>query len=113
MKRVVIVGGGTAGWLAACVLAAKASRLGAGPLSITLIEAPDIPTIGVGEGTWPTMRATLSAIGLDEDDFLAACDGAFKQGSRVGGWATGVDDVFYYHPSPPPPEGAPTDLLAA
>jgi tryptophan halogenase len=109
MTRVVIVGGGTAGWLSACLLAAKLGER----LSITLIEAPDIPTIGVGEGTWPTMRATLSAIGLDEDDFLAACDGAFKQGSRFDGWATGVDDDFYYHPFTPPPEGAPIDLLAA
>src|SRR3954469_9660029 len=111
MRRVVIVGGGTAGWLAACVLAAKASRISAEPLSITLIEAPDIPTIGVGEGTWPTMRATLSAIGLAEDDFLAACDGAFKQGSRFDRWMTGGDDDFYYHPFTPPPEGAAIDLV--
>ena len=78
MSRVVIVGGGTAGWLAACVLAAKTARASSGPLSITLIEAPNIPTIGVGEGTWPTMRATLSGIGLDEADLLASCDAAFN-----------------------------------
>jgi tryptophan halogenase len=75
IKRIVIVGGGTAGWLAACLLAAKVPKVTAEALSITLIEAPDIPTIGVGEGTWPTMRATLSAIGLDEEEFLTACDG--------------------------------------
>ena len=101
MKRVVIVGGGTAGWLAACVLAAKASRISAEPLSITLIEAPNIPTIGVGEGTWPTMRATLSGIGLDEADVLTSCDAAFKQGSRFDGWVTGGEDDFYYHPFTP------------
>ena len=82
MKRVVIVGGGTAGWLAACRLAAEPRKGSANPLAITLIEAPNIPTIGVGEGTWPTIRATLSAIGLDEDEVLRACDAAFKQGSR-------------------------------
>jgi tryptophan 7-halogenase len=49
--RVVIVGGGSAGWLTACVLAARQSGL-----AIILVESPDIPTIGVGEGTWPTMR---------------------------------------------------------
>src|SRR3954470_173923 len=113
MKRVVIVGGGTAGWLAACVLAAKASRLSTGPLSITLIEAPNIPTIGVGEGTWPTMRATLSGIGLDEDEVLVSCDAAFKQGSRFDGWVTGQDDDSYYHPFTPPPEGEAVDLVSA
>src|SRR5438874_597802 len=71
MRRVVIVGGGTAGWLAACLLAAKAGKVSGGPLPITLIEAPNIPTIGVGEGTWPTMRTTLSAIGLDATKLAA------------------------------------------
>ena len=113
MKRVVIVGGGTAGWLAACVLAAKAARLSADPLSITLIEAPNIPTIGVGEGTWPTMRATLSGIGLDEADVLASCDASFKQGSRFDGWVTGGAEDFYYHPFTPPPEGEAIDLVTA
>src|SRR3954454_23198626 len=109
MTRVVIVGGGIAGWLSACVLAAKLGER----LSITLIEAPNIPTIGVGEGTWPTMRATLSGIGLDEDDVLASCDAAFKQGSRFDGWVTGGDDDFYYHPFTPPPEGEALDLVSA
>ena len=113
IERVVIVGGGTAGWLAACLLAAKVPRVTAKKLSITLIEAPDIPTIGVGEGTWPTMRATLSAIGLDEEEFLTACDGAFKQGSRFDRWVTGADDDSYYHPFTPPPDGAPVDLVSA
>jgi hypothetical protein len=113
MRRVVIVGGGTAGWLAACVLAAKAPRVSAGPLSITLIEAPNIPTIGVGEGTWPTMRATLSGIGIDEADVLASCDAALKQGSRFDGWVTGGEEDFYYHPFTPPPEGDALDLVSA
>ena len=113
VKRIVIVGGGTAGWLAACLIAAKAPKVTAEAISITLIEAPDIPTIGVGEGTWPTMRATLSAIGLDEGEFLAACDGSFKQGSRFDRWATGKDDDSYYHPFTPPPDGAALDLVSA
>lgn len=54
VERIVIVGGGTAGWLSACYLAARL------PAQITLIESPDIATIGVGEGTWPTMRETLA-----------------------------------------------------
>jgi len=113
VKRIVIVGGGTAGWLAACLIAAKAPRVTAEAISITLIEAPDIPTIGVGEGTWPTMRATLSAIGLDEEEFLAACDGSFKQGSRFDRWATGEDGDSYYHPFTPPPDGATVDVVSS
>lgn len=107
IEKVVIVGGGTAGWLAACRLAAATT------LPVTLIESPDVPTIGVGEGTWPTMRRTLAAIGIDEADFLAACDGAFKQGSRFDGWVTGAADDRYHHPFTAPVEGQPRDLIAA
>ena len=113
VKRIVIVGGGTAGWLAACLLAAKAPKVTSEAISITLIDAPDIPVIGVGEGTWPTMRATLSAIGLNEEEFLAACDGSFKQGSRFDRWVTGEDDDSYYHPFTPPPDGTAVDLVSA
>ncbi len=112
IERVVIVGGGTAGWLAASLLAA--SRHGAsGRLSVTLIEAPDIPTIGVGEGTWPTMRDTLARIGIGEAEFLSACDGSFKQGSRFDGWVTGAGDDRYLHPFTPPPTMPTRELLAA
>ncbi|MFL6724903.1 MAG: tryptophan halogenase family protein [Sphingomicrobium sp.] len=113
VKRIVIVGGGTAGWLAACLLAAKTPKVTCEAISIVLIEAPDIPTIGVGEGTWPTIRGTLSAIGIDEEEFLAACDGSFKQGSRFDRWATGADEDSYYHPFTPPPDGTAVDLVSA
>jgi tryptophan halogenase len=108
IQHVVIVGGGTAGWLSACVLAAKRPDL-----SITLVESPDIPTIGVGEGTWPTMRETLSAIGISEADFLRECDGSFKQGSRFDGWTTGAPGDSYLHPFTMPPPGDMSGLLAA
>ncbi|SBV33403.1 Tryptophan halogenase [uncultured Sphingopyxis sp.] len=112
IERVVIVGGGTAGWLTAARLASS-SRARAGKLSVTLIEAPDIPTIGVGEGTWPTMRATLAAIGIGEGEFLAACDASFKQGSRFDGWVTGAADDRYLHPFTSPPAAPAAELLAA
>ncbi|WP_332820141.1 tryptophan halogenase family protein [Sphingopyxis sp.] len=112
VERVIIVGGGTAGWLAACVLASARHAAGR-PLDVVLIEAPDIPTIGVGEGTWPTMRATLAAIGIGEAEFLAACDGAFKQGSRFDGWVDGSAADRYLHPFTPPPAAPIGELLAA
>lgn len=112
VERIVIVGGGTAGWLAASLLAASRHAV-SGRLSVTLIEAPDIPTIGVGEGTWPTMRDTLARIGIGEAEFLAACDGSFKQGSRFDGWVTGGADDRYLHPFTPPPALPTGELLAA
>ena len=106
--RLVIVGGGTAGWLSACLLAASRPEL-----DVTLVEAPDIPTIGVGEGTWPTLRDTLATIGIDEATFLETCDASFKQGSRFDGWVDGAPADSYYHPFTPPAPGSIADLLTA
>lgn len=113
VTRVVIVGGGTAGWLSACRIAASVDRQSGTPLEVALIESPDIPTIGVGEGTWPTMRGTLERIGLSEVEFLLKCDASFKQGSRFDGWATGAARDSYYHPFAPPLPPRPRDLVAA
>lgn len=113
VAEIVIVGGGTAGWLAACLTAARADPVAPGPLRVTLVESPDVATIGVGEGTWPTMRHTLERIGLSETDFLLACDGSFKQGSRFDGWRTGAPDDSYLHPFTAPIAGDPRDLAAA
>lgn len=113
ISRIVIVGGGTAGWLSACRIAAQLRGDDDCPLTVTLIESPDIPTIGVGEGTWPTMRRTLQLIGIGEAEFLTACDASFKQGSRFDGWRNGMADDHYLHPFTPPVEGDPRDLVAA
>src|SRR5690606_40990853 len=98
IKKIVIVGGGTAGWLTACVIAARhKSRMSSG-FQVRLIESPDVPIIGVGEGTWPTMRSTLSRIGVSETEFFRQCDAAFKQGAIFARWTTGKPDDGYYHP---------------
>ncbi len=112
ITRIVIVGGGTAGWLSACRIAAAVDRAADRPITVTLVESPDVPTIGVGEGTWPTMRRTLERIGIGEAEFLLACDASFKQGSRFDGWTTGAADDRYYHPFVPPIDGDPRDLAA-
>jgi 2-polyprenyl-6-methoxyphenol hydroxylase-like FAD-dependent oxidoreductase len=99
ISKIVIVGGGSAGWLAAGVIAAehRIDPQAKQPFELVLIESPDVPTIGVGEGTWPSMRSTLQRIGLSETEFLRECDASFKQGTWFRDWQTGNGDT-YSHP---------------
>lgn len=98
VSKIVIVGGGSAGWLTAGLLASQLSGDSDAPVEITLIESPDVKTIGVGEGTWPTMRTTLKKIGITETEFLKRCSASFKQGTKFVAWSSGNDDEYYYHP---------------
>ena len=98
VKKIVIVGGGAAGWITAGVIAAEHdAHLDTG-VDVILVESPDVATIGVGEGTWPTMRTTLGKLGISETDFIRDCDASFKQGTRFDRWHTGAEDDVYYHP---------------
>lgn len=98
VKTVVVVGGGIAGWLTAGRIAAKHKANTETGLNVVLVESSTIPAIGVGEGTWPTMRSTLIALGISETDFIRECDASFKQGAKFAKWVDGSDDDFYYHP---------------
>ncbi|WP_226016099.1 tryptophan halogenase family protein [Novosphingobium sp. FKTRR1] len=111
-RSVVIVGGGTAGWLTAGILAA---RRGDDNLTVTVVESPGVPILGVGEGTWPTIRRTLQTLGVREADFLRACDATFKQGSRFVGWRNGTPAAphAYTHPFTLPHRFGEVDLAAA
>jgi tryptophan halogenase len=112
LKRLVIVGGGSAGWLTAGVIAAEhLAKAGVG-LSVTLLESPDVSPIGVGEGTWPTMRDTLRKIGVTEADFLGHCDASFKQGSKFERWVDGREHDYYFHPFVLPQGYLETNLVA-
>ena len=108
IEHVVVVGGGSAGWLVAAVLAAEHPRL-----AVTLVESPGVPPIGVGEGTWPSMRETLQRIGVSEAAFLRECDAAFKQGSRFDRWVDGSDGDVYFHPFSLPQGYGEANLAAA
>jgi tryptophan 7-halogenase len=111
VRSICIVGGGTAGWLAAGIIAARHRADSGRGLRITLVESETIGIIGVGEGTWPTMRSTLKKMGISETDFFRECNASFKQGAKFARWVTGQQDDFYYHPLMLP-EGFPSLDLA-
>lgn len=97
MREIIIVGGGTAGWLTAAYLSARLKN----GLAITLIEAADIPTIGVGEATTPSLRTTLADIGVNEYDFMRATSATFKHGIDFRNWTYAPKDAphdAYFHP---------------
>lgn len=98
VKHIVIVGGETAGWLAAGIIAARHQARRPHGLTVTLVESPNVPIIGVGEGAWPTLHSTLRQMGVSETDFFRECDAAFKQGARLNRWTTGAVNDGYYHP---------------
>lgn len=113
IKEIVIVGGGTAGWLTAGILAAEYKNNLALGMQITLVESPEVSTIGVGEGTWPSMRATLRKIGISEADLVTQCAASFKQGSKFVGWRTGLEGDAYHHPFTIPNGYLECNLVAA
>jgi len=98
VTKITIVGGGTAGWLTAGVIAAEHLTHSASGVEVTLVESPDVAPVGVGEGTWPTMRGTLKKMGISETDFFRECDASFKQGAKFAKWVSGDENDAYYHP---------------
>ena len=101
IKNVLIVGGGTAGWLVAAFMARTLGTASKEGVRLTLVESSDIGIIGVGEGTFPSIKGTLAAIGIDEARFLRECTATFKQGVKFVDWvrphgAPGAD--HYFHP---------------
>ena len=93
VKNIVIVGGGTAGWMTAAALS-KATR--SSTIRITLIESDEIGIIGVGEATVPHIHAFNAMLGIDPREFLRFCQGTFKLGIEFVNW--GALGERYMHP---------------
>ena len=87
ISRVTIVGGGTAGWLAASLLSRIYRRSdGTSALDISVIESPSIPSVGVGEATVPAMPRILRQLGISEREFFQRCNASFKLCVRFRNW---------------------------
>jgi tryptophan halogenase len=101
INEVLIVGGGAAGWLTACFLAKTLAAREARGVKVTLVESPEIGIVGVGEGSFPSIRGTLSAIGIDEARFIKECNATFKQGVHFRHWVRAPGEPgadHYFHP---------------
>ncbi len=90
-RRIVIVGGGTAGWMTAAAL----GKFCVPGSAITLIESDEIGTVGVGEATIPAIREYNNALGLDESEFLSATGGTYKLGIAFEGWGDFSDGYVH------------------
>lgn len=97
VRHIVIVGGGTAGWMTALILARSLIPNG---VRITLLESPTVPTLGVGEGSTPLLRGFFDLLGIEESQWMPACHATYKCGISFAGWSTRRGFERYFHPFP-------------
>ncbi|MCH2058746.1 MAG: tryptophan 7-halogenase [Thalassotalea sp.] len=94
-RKIVIVGGGTAGWMTASLLQHAWSKYGT---EITLIESADIGTIGVGEGSTPYLKTFFTKLGIEESEWMPACHATYKCGISFLNWSSDAEFNGYFHP---------------
>jgi len=92
VKKVVVAGGGTAGWVAAAALSKRLQGL----IEVVLIESEEIGTVGVGESTVPPVQLFHNLLGIDEQEFMKATDATFKLAISFENWGQTGDQ--YFHP---------------
>ncbi|WP_338501029.1 tryptophan halogenase family protein [Sphingomonas kaistensis] len=92
---IIILGGGTAGWMAANLLQ---KRWGAAGTIVTLIESKDIGIIGVGEGSTPQLKAFFDELGIAEAEWMPRCNATYKAGIEFEGWSDRAGFERYFHP---------------
>src|SRR6202050_2781231 len=95
LRRILIVGGGTAGWMTALILARSLTEQG---VEITLLESPAVGIIGVGEGSTPWLRGFFDSLGIEESEWMPPCNATYKCGITFDGWSTKPGFERYFHP---------------
>ncbi len=95
IRKLVIVGGGTAGWMAAMILANALLPKG---VEITVLESPAVPIIGVGEGSTPWLRGFFDTLGIEEAEWMPECNATYKCGIGFDKWSTRPGFESYFHP---------------
>src|SRR6476469_6441265 len=95
VRNVVIVGGGSAGWMTALIFARSLIERG---VEITVLESPTVPTVGVGEGSTPWLRGFFDSLGIEEAEWMPACHATYKCGITFEGWSTKPGFERYFHP---------------
>lgn len=88
IKKICVVGGGTAGWMAAAYLSRS--------FDVTIIESPNIPIIGVGESTLPVVKKFCDDLGIKEDEWMPLCQAEYKLGIRHEGWKKSCTDPWWH-----------------
>lgn len=91
IKNIVIVGGGSAGWIVAASLITQLTEV-----SVTVIESPNIPTVGVGESTVGGIRAWLRMVGIRDSDFMKAADASYKMAIKFNNFYRKDSGAWYY-----------------
>ncbi len=94
-RKIIIVGGGTAGWMSANILSYAFQKK---DFEITVLESPDIGTIGVGEGSTPALKVFFDRLHIDESEWMPACNATYKCGITFRHWSTKPGFESYYHP---------------
>src|SRR6202008_3158129 len=95
IRGVLIVGGGSAGWMTALIFARSLMDRG---VEITVLESPTVPIIGVGEGSTPWMRGFFDSLGIEESEWMPECNATYKCGITFDGWSTKPGFESYFHP---------------